>query len=844
MELKDYQIKVLDYLETYLEILSEQKQEKIDYYEFQKSKGKENIPNPEKSDFCTLAWNALKARKSIYSPDYQERSDGMGRKIPNICFKVPTGGGKTLLASAALERINQDYFKRNNGFVIWVVPSETIYTQTSKQLRNREHPYRQILDRASGGKTKILEKGDLFNVRDIQDNLCIMLLMLQSGNRENKESLKMFKDSGGFESFFPPIDDYIANKALWDTINNIERNDLTDANVISGLSIKHSLGNVMRILRPIVIFDEGHRGASVLAQQTINGLNPSFILELSATPKQNSNVIVNVGGKDLKNEKMIKLPINVVSYEQENWQYTLSQAHEKLSELNKDAEKYQSDSGKYIRPIMLIKAEPQKKDDNYDHVAAIKAYLQTNLQVSESEIRIKLAGKNELKDDDLFDKHCPVKYIITKDALKEGWDCSFAYILTILTNSQNEGALTQFVGRVLRQPHASETPYSSLNECYVYCNHTNVNEAVNGIKNGLEGEGMGDVANQIVSGAANADNKVRATLKRNDKFKEAKIFLPKLNCLVDGKPKPFDYYADILSKVNWDAYKFDSVINLQNNDEIVARNVQVNVNEGDTQQFDFQYSVATYTKSVSEINISLMVSQLMEKVQNAWQAYRIINEVLSQLKSQNIPDSMIAFNSVFIIDLIKKNAFKWLLEESETIFKSELEKGNIFLQLLAEPFTNMNWQMAVDIDVWHNANEAPIELAKNLFQPQYQSNYNGLEIDVSLAINNSKVVEWWHRLAVKGTEYSVQGWRKDKIYPDFLVKLEGNRVYFIETKGNHLEGNEDTTYKQKLFETLNSVLENCSKPIGELEVLAANEHIKFDMVFENEWQNSLNAILK
>jgi type III restriction enzyme len=110
------------------------------------------------------------------------------------------------------------------------------------------------------------------------------------------------------------------------------------------------------------------------------------------------------------------------------------------------------------------------------------------------------------------------------------------------------------------------------------------------------------------------------------------------------------------------------------------------------------------------------------------------------------------------------------------------------------------------------------------------------------------VVEWWHRLAVRGTEYSIQGWKRERIYPDFLVKLEAGkdgieRLYFIESKGEHLEGNKDTDYKQKLFSTINATLTGDIKPKGELNLLNSKEKISFHMVFENEWKNELNKIL-
>ncbi|MGJ0491843.1 DEAD/DEAH box helicase [Methylobacter sp.] len=851
MELKDYQIKVLDYLEGYLDELKTQKAEKQDYFEFQQQKGKD-VVNPEKSDYCQLAWEALKAKKAIYRSNYTVRNDGMGRNIPNICFKVPTGGGKTLLATAAILRINQDYFKRNNGFVLWIVPSDTIYAQTSKQLRNKEHPYRQVLDRASGGKTLILEKNDKFTAQDVKDNLCVMLLMLQASNRNNKDTLKMFKDSGRFESFFPPLDDYTANNALLSAVPNLDTADLMDdgPNVISGISIKHSLGNVMRLLRPITLFDEGHRGATKLAQDTVNSFNTSFILELSATPKDHSNVLVNVGGQELKKEQMIKLPINVTSYGVANWQHTLNQAHAKIIELNKSAASYQADEGRYIRPIMVIKAEPKKKGEAYDHVDDIKSYLIKNLNVLESEIRIKLADNNELRDDDLFDKMCPVRYIITKDALKEGWDCSFAYVLAILSNSKSETALTQFIGRVLRQPHALETSIPALNQCYVYCDNADVNSAAEGIKKGLEDEGMGDVSDQIVTGGGASTGKEKATLKRKENYQDAKIFLPSLSVIRNGKPAAFDYYADILGDIQWDNYSFEKLENIALADKEVMdyQHLTVDWEKEKSGQLDFLKGQKQSEQITNEVSITLMVSQLMEKVPNAWQAFRIIESVLLELRAKGLSDAKIALNSVFIVEEIKKDCFRWMLEQSEAIFRHKLDSGIVFLRLLAEPFLTLNWQMADKIEVQHNVNETAVTLEKSMFQPQYLSNYNGLEKPVALAINNKDVVEWWHRLAVRGTEYCIQGWKREKIYPDFLVKLEAGkdgieRLYFVESKGEHLEGNKDTSYKQELFNTINATLLGDIKPKGEVKLLNCKEKISFHMVFENDWENALNKLL-
>lgn len=209
MELKDFQQAVLDTLDGYLDQLVEQRLRTAELERLSREKPELNIPVP---DFTEEAWNALAASgklpKSRVGVPFSPRMDGAGRPVPSVTLKIPTGGGKTLVAAQAVSRIMSKWVRANHGFVLWIVPNESIYTQTYKALINREHPYRQILDRAAAGRVKILEKMTPLDKRDVESHLCVMLLMLQSSNRENKESLKIFKDRGNVRGFFPASDDF------------------------------------------------------------------------------------------------------------------------------------------------------------------------------------------------------------------------------------------------------------------------------------------------------------------------------------------------------------------------------------------------------------------------------------------------------------------------------------------------------------------------------------------------------------------------------------------------------------------------------------------------------------
>src|SRR5581483_9856777 len=432
MRLKDYQSAALDTLSAYLKALRAEYDKRAE-----ELAALQKIPEPIRSrtlaqlgDPVAAAWESAKAQGVAASPDpWRPLQDGAGRSIPHVCLKLPTGGGKTLLASHAVDRILVSHFRQTAGFVLWIVPSEAIYTQTKAQLADRGHPIRQTLDRASGGRVKVLEKLDGFTRQDIEQKLCVLLLMLQSTGRQDKETLKVFRDSGNYTSFFPQ-DDPASRAALLKEVPNLEQADIVEA-ALGGESaawIKQSLGNTLRIVRPVIVLDEGHRAYSETARGTLAGLNPRFLLELSATPDRGlSNILVNISGRALKDEEMIKLPIRLDVGRKIEWQSTLQNALDRLNELEHQARKFQGEAGRYIRPIMLVRVDRtgrEQRDRGGELVHAEDAFefLTQKAGVPPDVIRRQTAELKELKDDDLLSPYCPVRVIITKDALREGWD--------------------------------------------------------------------------------------------------------------------------------------------------------------------------------------------------------------------------------------------------------------------------------------------------------------------------------------------------------------------------------------------------------------------------------------
>lgn len=878
MELKEYQQGVLTKLDRYLTTLGEKREDAEAFVAFQKSRGKEATP----TDYCRETWDQLNIERllpylshggqAMVAP-YLARYDGMRRPIPNICLKVPTGGGKTLLAAAALERIQTDYFKRQTGLVLWVVPSDAIYRQTWRHLANREHPYRQMLERASGGRVKMLEKGDAFTKRDVEGQLCVMVLMLPSAARKSKETLRLFRDSGRFPSFFPVEDDGEANRALLEAVPNLEQNDLADMGFAEGVvpgsvSIKQSLGNVLVLSRPVVVIDEGHRAYSDTARDTLCGFNPSFILELSATPNTNgkhqSNVLVNVPGADLKDEEMIKLPINVINEAKGGWKQTLTLAHAKQAELEKEAVALQGATGRYIRPIVLVRVErtgKEQRDSALVHAEDAREYLRDLLGVHEDQIRLKTSENDEIGDDDLLADTCPVRFIITKDALREGWDCPFAYVLAILSKTTANTALTQMIGRVLRQPHAALTGRPPLDECYVFTFDQDVNEAVQGVRKGLEDEGMADLASSVraVDGpTGGAKNVRREKIKRRSKFDAIPpIFLPRVlhrDSKESSGYRLLDYERDILGHLDWEGLHFIGASAMDWADEEKLQRTVARITI-DRRSQDGQTKFEIDQEEVDEmpeegLDLPFLVRQLLDVIPNPWQGMRIFEETLAALRVGGASEIMIYLNRLDLLQSMKSDLRNQVNAAAEALFRSKLESGDIALRLVSSNDAKLNWQLAetLEMDVadtdalLYRKNGDPLE--RSLFEKVYVHEFNNLEKNTAWYLDESQCVHWWHRIAVNNRSYGLQGWQKHRVYPDLLAcahGVEDGKIRFsvLETKGDHLKGNDDTEYKRALFELLTGYADTTLNSVGEMELGDVAPPIRFRMVMEDGWKQVL-----
>lgn len=456
MELKTYQQDVLDDLAQYIRTL--------------------NSSNNLSSAFSKY-WKSKSADNGI-DIHYHDTVKG----VPNVTIKVPTAGGKTFIACNALRTIFDELPDRPFGqVVVWFVPSDTILTQTFANLSNKEHPYRQKLDSLFNNRVTVVDKtmalsGNSISPTDIAGNLTIFVLSVQSfiervqRNHTDKTYLNnplAYRDNGNLDGYVKQLESYYESEI------NIESAE------------ESSLIRYIAMLNPVTIIDESHNFTSDLRVETLKNMHPSFIFDLTATPREDSNIISYVDASRLKRENMVKLP--VIVYNNRNKMDTISTAIILRRQLEEKAKQMQKTGSKYVRPIVLFQAEPRTADDNQTYEKIKMVLLDGG--IPEKEVKIKTANVNELKGIDLMSADCPVRYIITVNALKEGWDCPFAYILATIANRTSKIDVEQIIGRILRQPYTTRFDDEMLNMSYVLTCGENFNETVEEVVKGLNHSG-------------------------------------------------------------------------------------------------------------------------------------------------------------------------------------------------------------------------------------------------------------------------------------------------------------------------------------------------------------------
>lgn len=834
MELKPYQARVIQDLDTYLTLVDQTQDYVQAYNQFWNDKG------------FKVGWLDTTAM-----PPYKDTIHW----CPHVCVKVPTAWGKTFIATNAIKTITDHQDLLKHKVVVWLVPGDTILQQTVGNLNNPNHPYRQKLDLLFQHRVQVYTKDQIlqwasFSLDTLKNQLSIIVMSYDTFRSQTKDNRKIYEDNSNLTSFASLSP---SGTAMTDDISAM---------------------NVLNRLNPIVVVDEAHNTTSDLSIKMLQDLNPCCIFDLTATPRENSNIISYVSALELKKEEMIKLPL--VVYNQSSMDEVVLNTVHFQAQLEQITLQNQAQWWAYIRPIALFQAQPKWWDNDDASFYKIKEKL-IKKWIPEEQIKIKTSKINEIKNTDLLDPSCPVRFIITINALKEWWDCPFAYILASLANKSSDIDVTQIVGRILRQPYARRTKHDLLNCSYVFTASDKFSDVLQSVVQSLNAWGY---TNKLYY-----DDTIH-----EDEYVIGVNSAPETHSIFDNPPITLEKVetADVREELT------DEVITAQNQKDIattISDQAQQQINSFkqviasmDVEDFAFapelqskqnHYSMKQSFESAHEIKIPQFMikvpnnsffedsdgKKLLEKVDcldgfilqnqssdiifDTWDNNVFQVDVTSSWSHQYAPEyskmsskatksfisyiaqqsDEIAIKSVanLVFDKLRTNdhineqdlksyiqrALANLttdqiaeLKENPYKYSSKIQQK---IQSLENNYKKQTFSKYFDIDKVNavpsyqlpksiNLSSTTSGITKSLYMEEGEM--NKFEHKVIVAIANLEEVEWRHR-NIERSGFCINGWINH--YPDFIVKMKSWTILIIETKWDDRD-NGDSKDKVLLWE--------------------------------------------
>ncbi len=446
--LKDYQERVLESLGDFFSLTAQTKK-------------------PE------VAFREVTRRFGEAAPYLPVTAAGLGPDMPYVCLRVPTGGGKTLLACYAAGLAQRQFMRAERAVVLWLVPSNTILDQTADALRDPRHPYRRALELACGAvEVMTIDEALRVSRAAVDGQTVVIVSTIQSFRVEDTTGRRVYDQNGAFSEH----------------VMNVPPDRLADLFPGADGKPKPSLVNALRLRRPIVIVDEAHNARTDLSFATLGNVLPSCIVEFTATPAREntpSNVLHRVSAAELKAAQMVKLPLRVVTRHPSQRDQLLTEAITLRADLEKLAVLEGQQTAEYIRPILLIQAE------RVDACEPLRDRLVREFGLSKDEVKISVGRLDELKGvKDIASPKCPVRVIITVEKLREGWDCPFAYVLCSLKETWSATAIEQIVGRILRLPNAKAKRHPDLNCAFAFSVSESITDVLAELREALEHNGF------------------------------------------------------------------------------------------------------------------------------------------------------------------------------------------------------------------------------------------------------------------------------------------------------------------------------------------------------------------
>lgn len=361
---------------------------------------------------------------------------GLDGNRKQLVLKAPTGAGKTVMASEMLATLTEELQSRSDlpfqqVAFIWIAPNK-LHQQSYFKMKN------------FFTETKLL-KALMFDELDQSDGI------IHQG-----------------EVLF----------VNWESINS--KNNLIVRDNEQGLSLYDIARKTREENIPIiVVIDEEHLFWTKTADKSkavLEKINAKVEIRISATPKTQSDYVVNIDRQEVIHEEMIKEGVLL------NPDVTSGYANDiALNEhlINKALEKRQQIADAYkkegvnINPLLLIQLPNDTTDamtaDDTKIMEQVVQYLDVMQGINTDNHRLAVwLSKQKTNLEDIERNDNITEVLLFKQAIALGWDCPRAAVLLIFRKLTSDTFTVQTVGRILRMPEQKFYHNPLLNKGYVY----------------------------------------------------------------------------------------------------------------------------------------------------------------------------------------------------------------------------------------------------------------------------------------------------------------------------------------------------------------------------------------
>lgn len=401
-----------------------------------------------------------------------------------LILSAPTGSGKTVIATAALEQVRA---QQPTATFLWVSVSPELNEQTREKML-------QYSD--------VLGPGDLVVV---DEHLNVTTQALEPGRVYFLNTQKLARTSRTM------VEGDERPRTLWDILEAT-----TQARpVVLFIDEAHSHTGIQRSdqeygtkIRQLITGNAQTVDPTTDEEKTWDFTPPGVVVGISATPDFFQELLNDVIGSGLisfdrpapisvtraevRDEKILKSSILVDSVQDENTRgdiTLLKAAVSSFVDLERRWAEYTAtrEGGDSVDPILVIQVEDRAERADYmpDFLKVLEtSFREAGSILDRSSVRHafselgELYGVDSIPASEIQADHT-VRVVLFKTALTAGWDCPRAELLLSFRSVQDETSIIQLVGRMVRNPLVQQVPepaYSDLNQIRLFL--PNYNERV------------------------------------------------------------------------------------------------------------------------------------------------------------------------------------------------------------------------------------------------------------------------------------------------------------------------------------------------------------------------------